>query len=165
MEGHCLQGQKMQNLNVKDWQSYKTGSKSVTCKVGLVAKKLLLKPKSPLNMSKIAVGFCVQDNVEKNIFLPESVELYGGSSENSMMKVCTLECIEDQHFYPFGVKVFVFNFNKLNKKSRNGLFNSLELRMNINSFPSCSDVLENYQKSLKNGVFHVSFISITGHEQ
>jgi len=57
-----MQGQKLQNLNVKDWQSYKTGSKSITCKVSLIAKKLLLKPKSAVNMSKFIVGFNIQDN-------------------------------------------------------------------------------------------------------
>ena len=80
MEGFSLQGQKLQNLNVKDWQSYKTGSKSVVTKVTLASKKLLLKAKTSLNMSKIAVGFCIQDNAEKNIILPESVELFGGES-------------------------------------------------------------------------------------
>lgn len=75
-----MQGQKLQNLNVKDWQSYKAGSKSVTCKVSIAAKKLLLKPKCALNMSKFLVGFNIQDNPEKNIFLPDNVELYGGQT-------------------------------------------------------------------------------------
>ena len=125
MEGFSLQGQKMQNLNVKDWQSYKTGSKSVTCKVSLTAKKLLLKPKQPLNMNKFAVGFNIQDNVDKNNILPDTVELFGGSSENNLQKICDLEIIDDQHFHPFGVKVFGINFNKISRKYRNDIYNCL----------------------------------------
>ena len=125
MEGFSLQGQKQQNLNVKDWQSYKTGSKSVTCKVSLAAKKLLLKPKQPLNMNKFAVGFNIQDSADKNNVLPDTVELFGGSSENNLQKVCDLEIIEDQHFSPFGVKVFGMNFNKINRKYRNDIYQCL----------------------------------------
>ena len=31
--------------------------------------------------------------------------------------------------------------------------------------PSCSDVLENYHKVFKNSVYHVSFLTIIGHEK
>ena len=75
---------------MKDWQSYKTGSKSATCKVSLSARKLLLKPKQSLNMSKFVVGFNIQDNADKNNVLPDTVELYGGSSENNLQKISDL---------------------------------------------------------------------------
>ena len=63
------------------------------------------------------------------------------------------------------MKVFGINFNKISKKYRNDIYKCLELRMKTLAYPSCSDVLENYQKNLKNAIYNVSFISIVGHEE
>lgn len=35
-----------------------------------------------MNVSKLIIGFIVQDTTEKNIILPDYVELYGGNVEN-----------------------------------------------------------------------------------
>ena len=52
-----------------------------TCKVGLAGKKLLLKHKNPLNMSKIEAGFCIQDNVKKIFFCLNQLNCIEGGQE------------------------------------------------------------------------------------
>lgn len=165
MEGFVMQAGKTQNLNVKDWQTYKSGSKSTVCKVSVHCRKFQLKPQKPVNMNKFVIGFTIQDNPEKNNLLPDKVELFGGASENAMHKVAQLAVIDDQHFYPFGVKVWGVNFNQLCTKYKNGRFAVLEVRMHTFGNVSCSDVLENYQKSVKNSFYYVSFLSIVGCER
>ena len=74
-----LHNQKLVTLAVKDWQNGKNGNKSVACKVNTSAKRVLLRPKQQkdINMHKFLIGFNIQENPDKNIILPDQVELYG----------------------------------------------------------------------------------------
>jgi hypothetical protein len=50
----------MVNLNCKDLQNYKNGSKSFLTKVSVANKRIYLKPTNSLYMSKFIIGFNVQ---------------------------------------------------------------------------------------------------------
>lgn len=174
-----LHNQKLVALPVKDWQNGKPGNKSFACKLSTSAKKVLLKPRheKKINMHKFLIGFSIQENPDKNIIFPDQVELYGCVKPISgnlsaaypdatiMSKICDLNAIDDQHYYQHGVKVFGINFNTLGRKFRNQMFSALEIRMKSDVLSSCSDVLENNLKVLKNSVYQISFLSIVGHEE
>lgn len=77
----------MINLQCKDLQTYKAGSKSFVTKVLASSKKLYLQSPHTLNMSKFVIGFNVQDTADKNNILPDSVELFGGRVEDGELTV------------------------------------------------------------------------------
>ena len=178
LEAHMLHNLKVVPLVIKDWQAGKAGSKNSACNVSTSVRRILLKHKEPrkINMHKFMVGFGVQDNSEKNIILPDQVELFGsvkpiGDNVSAfpdvsiMHKICDLEVIEDQNFYQFGVKIFGINFNTLTRKFRNQVFSALEIRLKSDVVASCSDVLESNLKANKGTSYQLSFLSIIAHQE
>lgn len=85
-----------------------------------------------MNVSKLIIGFIVQDTTEKNIILPDYVELYGGNVENveknqskNLRKICDLHAIEDQNYAQLGIQLFGINFDCIKRNYINQACNLL----------------------------------------
>ena len=135
---------------------------------------MFIKPTKTVYLSKFVIGFNVQDTPDKNNILPDSVELFGGIVPQGeltnlpagcLKKIADLQPIEDQVYLQYGVKLFAFNFDCIKRQYRNQACNLLEIRMKSVAQTSTSDVLESQQKSTKNAVYHVSFVSASGQNE
>lgn len=170
MKAYFVQGTSISPIAYKDLQAFKAGSKQSAFAMSSGAKRILLKSESPFDMSKFVIGFVIQEGSEKNIILPDAVELSGGCVEDvdsaktrALRKICDLLPIEDQNYAQLGVRLFGVNFDCIKRHYRNQSCNLLEVKVKSSVLPSGSDVLEGNQKGGKNLGYQVSFIAAEGY--
>ncbi len=92
------------------------------------------------------------------------MQVYGGDNENSLIKICDLKEIKDQLFETFSTRVYGVNFNSLPLRKCSSPVKMIEFRLGEPLLASVSDLFENFQKTKKDAVYSVSFISLMGFE-
>lgn len=164
----------------KDWLVNKAGNRSAAIYNVTYSSdpskdsELLLHSSNGILLTKLALGFLVTDNTEKNNVLPREIELYGGPERDECEFIGSLEPIPDDHYLHFSTKVYGLNLGLLREQvdgyaalfeqlSHNRSLRYIRLVFKRPEVLSLADMLDVPQKSTKNLWSGISFLSAMGH--